>query len=216
MYEPITLEVRDLSYEYPAAPSPIVQDVSFDFRAGNVSVISGPSGSGKSTILDLIGGLRVPGSGSIHQVGRLVDRSAGSDEWRARFSWILQANTLLGSRTVLDNVALGLLATGSAMQDARRAAAIALGEFGLSDLESRVAGSLSGGEAQRITVLRSKISSRPYLIADEPTGQLDAESTRLVARHLASAAESGKVVIVASHDEYLWEMADARLELRKS
>lgn len=205
--------IKDVTYSYPNAPSAVLRNVDFLFSAGRVSVISGPSGTGKSTLLDIVGGLRPPSSGTLELVGGPKGRMPGSREWRAQFSWVLQSNTLLGARKVLDNIALGLVATGLEMSVARNMALRSLEDFGMTELAHRTAGSLSGGEAQRITILRSRLSRRPIVIADEPTGQLDSASTEKVVDFLAGTARAGKVVIVASHDPTVWAAADDHLEL---
>jgi len=210
-----TMQVRQIEYAYPNATSTVLKDVNFDFVAGRVSVISGPSGTGKSTLLDILGGLRSPSRGTLDLSFGLERWPHGSHHWRAQFSWILQSNTLLGSRPVLDNIALGLVASGFEMVAARDLARRSLEDFGMSDLADRIAGSLSGGEAQRVTILRSRLSPRPIVIADEPTGQLDGISTDKVVQFLAGTARAGKIVIVASHDPVVWSAADDHLELGK-
>lgn len=183
-----------------------------------MSAITGPSGSGKSTLLNLIGRLIRPVEGSID-----LDETAastGSTEHGpgtlCEFSWILQTNSVLGGRTVLDNAALSMVAQGFGHEEARAAALRTLDRFGLADRALSKVSELSGGELQRVTIARCLLSPAPVIIADEPTGQLDLANTRSVATALREASDAGKIVIVATHDESVARSCDSVFDLSDS
>ncbi|MFO7549456.1 MAG: ATP-binding cassette domain-containing protein [Acidimicrobiia bacterium] len=170
---------------------------------GQVIAVTGPSGSGKTTLLQLIGGLLHPQRGTIE--GRPPPET---------IRWVFQTPTVLGRRTVLDNLLLGLhqrrLDTPTAAATARQA----LVAIGLGQLASRAAGSLSGGETQRVQIARALVGRPPLVLADEPTGQLDRSNTEQVIASLAALSTSDSTVVVASHDPLVAEACDRRFELR--
>ena len=198
----------------------LVRNAEAEFRIGTMNAVAGPSGSGKSTLLNLIGHILRPTEGNVMLPPVGVSEAQASIGTRGRlvsqFSWILQTNTVLGGRTVLDNAALGLLAQGYSHTSARAAALIALERFGLAERNQSKVAELSGGELQRITIARCLLSPAPILIADEPTGQLDGVNTTSVALALRETADAGKVVIVATHDERVANLCDSVFDLSDS
>jgi ABC-type lipoprotein export system ATPase subunit len=160
--------------------------------------LTGPSGCGKSTLLDLVGGLRAPTRGAIDLTG-----DSSPDDLRHRFAWIAQSTPVLGGRTATDNVALALVAQGERLVTARAKAQSALGTVGLESHYDALIGELSGGEVQRVAVARCLVMTADVILADEPTGQLDAVNTAMVVSALESAAAEGKVVLIATHDQWV-------------
>lgn len=197
----------------------LYQELSVMCESGRVIGLAGPSGSGKSTLLDLLGMTYRPATGKVTLLddrGEVVAASGPKDlpSAGAEFAWILQSNTVLSGRSVLDNVAIAQLATGASVRDAKALAEIALARVGLGDrVRSRV-NELSGGEVQRVTVARCLNASSRVVLADEPTGQLDAHNTVLVADALRQLAEDGKVVVVATHDDRVMDRCDDIVRLR--
>lgn len=173
------LRLNRLHKTYPGpAPRSILQDVSLDLSPGDHVAIIGESGCGKSTLLNLIAGLDLPDAGSVELHGR--DITALGDDARTRLrrsdiGFVFQAFLLLPYLTVLDNAALTLKLNGVTHREAQRRAHEELAAVGLSGAIHRFPGTLSGGESQRVAIARA-IAHRPKLVlADEPTGNLDAE-----------------------------------------
>lgn len=170
--------------------------------------IAGPSGSGKTTLLALLGGLLPVQSGDV----RLVDGAGTPHRTRDTVAWVLQTGNVLADRNVVDNVCLGGFQGGldrrRAFGEARRwLALVGLGER--AGAQVRV---LSGGEVQRVVIARALASGRPLLLADEPTGQLDAATTESVLAVLLDRAH-GRSVAVVTHDPQVAQRCDRVLRL---
>ncbi len=206
-----------------AAGSPtltILDDVSLTVDRGESIAIVGPSGSGKSTLLNLIGTLDAPTSGEIRLGGQRIDslppaRSAALR--RDRFGFIFQMHHLLPQCTALENVLIPTLAPGAAGRGATAAqrARDLLAEVGLADRLHHRPGQLSGGECQRIAVVRALINGPDVILADEPTGSLDAASAEEVWEILARLSrEKRAALIVVTHAAALAEKMDRTLNLR--
>ncbi len=166
------------SYSGPA-PRSILQDVSLDLSPGDHVAIIGESGCGKSTLLNLIAGLDLPDAGTVTLHGSDIT-ALGDDERtrlrRSEIGFVFQAFLLLPYLTVLDNAALTLKLNGVTHREAQRRAHEELSAVGLAGAMHRFPGTLSGGESQRVAIARA-LAHRPKLVlADEPTGNLDAEN----------------------------------------
>ena len=212
------LTADHVSFRYADADW-LYEDLSVTCESGRVVGLAGPSGSGKSTLLDLLGMTYRPATGEVKLVDDHGDviATSGADESAdagARFAWILQSNSVLSGRSVLDNVAIAQIANGASIREARNRAEGALAQVGLSNRASSPVNELSGGEVQRVTVARCLTSSARVILADEPTGQLDAHNTVLVADALRQLAADGRVVVVATHDERVMDQCDDLLRLR--
>jgi ABC-type lipoprotein export system ATPase subunit len=179
---------------YGTAP-PVLHDLSIELAAGSTVAITGPSGSGKSTLLAVIGGLLTPSQGT-------VDWSGVKDTHAARMhaSWVPQSVAVLGRRTVLANVAVGGYASGLSRSQAEQAALPLIAKVGLGPLAFRRANTLSGGEVQRVTIARAMQGRPDLVLADEPTGQLDAATTATVTEALFAAKPADSLLVVATHD----------------
>lgn len=207
------LKLEKVSYRYGRATSTLFENVSAEWHTGSLVAIQGPSGSGKSTLLDLIGGLRSPTSGSITLTHEGTKHERANR--RSASSWILQNNAVLSGRTTVDNVMIGATARGASVAEARISALAALEYLGLTERASTLVNTLSGGEQQRVTIARCLISPSLVIIADEPTGNLDATNADLVAQSLRAAARAGKIVLVATHDPDVANACDSVLALRE-
>jgi ABC-type lipoprotein export system ATPase subunit len=210
-----SLSITNLSYAYPQADAPVLRHVSTRFARGEVAAIYGPSGSGKSTLLSLLGLIMRPQAGvvSIFGVPAWESRSQTDALRRSAFSWVLQNSACLEARLAIDNVAMARLSQGVSVVDAQSEARRALQQVGLGHRLKARANELSGGELQRVTIARAISSRRPIVLADEPTGQLDSRNTELVASALRACAETGQIVIVATHDGKLMRDCDRHLEV---
>jgi lipoprotein-releasing system ATP-binding protein len=199
------LEVRDLSksYETPAGPLRVFAGVNLSLQQGDSASIVGPSGSGKSTLLFVLGGLEYPTSGTVLLEGETpFDRSANDlASFRNRkVGFVFQDHHLLPQCTVLENVLVPTLVSGD-NDGAEERARTLLDRVGLSARIDHRPAELSGGERQRAAIARALIRSPRLLLCDEPTGNLDHESTEGVASLLIEVhRETGAILIVVTHN----------------
>jgi lipoprotein-releasing system ATP-binding protein len=201
------LEVDRISKSFPtpAGELRVLDGVSFHLAPGERMAIMGPSGSGKSTLLSILGGLEEPTSGTVTLDG--ADPSSMTADARAiyrnrRIGFVFQEHHLLAGCTAVDNVVLPALATGSVHRDIEVRARRLLERVGLGDRLSSLPAELSGGERQRVAVARAVVLSPRLILADEPTGQLDAHAAATVTELLVElTAEAGGMLVVVTHAE---------------
>ena len=193
----------------------ILDAVDLDVRRGEFVAVLGPSGSGKSTLLALMAGLDRPSSGEVFFEGERID--GWSEDRLARLrrhkiGFVFQAFQLLGNLTARENVMLPMELLG--LSQARRRAEELLGAVGLSERGHHYPSQLSGGEQQRVALARA-FSPRPaLLLADEPTGNLDGATGRVVLDMLVKMrAEEGATLVLVTHDPAVAELADRRIHL---
>lgn len=195
----MSLRVSGVTHRYGQAP-PVLAGVDLEVGAGETVAILGPSGSGKTTLLSILGGLLRPAEGSVTLDGAPV---GGRPFPPGAVSWVFQTINLLGRRTAADNVALGLLAVGGRPRDAGPAVAGMLRAVGLEGFEDRLAMRLSGGQAQRVGVARAMVGAPRYVLADEPTGQLDHRTSSMVTEVLFEVRPPTTSLVAATHDEVI-------------
>lgn len=190
------------TYQGPA-PRAILEDVSLELAPGDYIAIIGESGCGKSTLLNLIAGLDLPDSGTVTLHNRNVTEMDDDSRTRLRrrdIGFVFQAFLLLPYLTVLDNAALTLKLNGVSHRDAQRKAHAALSAVGLVEAIHRFPGTLSGGESQRVAVARALAHEPKLVLADEPTGNLDAESADVVLRLLRERIKAqNSIGILVTH-----------------
>lgn len=186
----------------------VLRSISLSIRPGEFVALVGPSGSGKSTLLGVLSGLATPTSGTA-----LVHLNGKPYEPRLFCAWVPQGGNSMPTRTVLDNAALGGLGAGMDRGEARHAAIAALRIVGIDSLARKRANTLSGGELQRLAVARAACLGRKFVLADEPTGALDATTTDRVVDVLQALARRDMAVIVATHDTSVAEKCDRVLSL---
>ena len=210
------IRLDNVYYTYRGAEAPAVKGANCEFETGQMYAIIGPSGSGKSTLLSMLAGLDMPGEGDvILQEDNL--KSLDLDKYRREgVSIIFQAFCLLPLLTVRENVCLPMEMQGIPENEARIRAAEALVKVGIEESKHRrFPSALSGGEQQRVAIARSLCSGAPVLLADEPTGNLDGENTKIVMEILRRLAhEEGRCVIVVTHDPEVAEAADLVLRMK--
>jgi putative ABC transport system ATP-binding protein len=205
------------SYREGESERVVLRGVDLSVAAGEIVVLLGRSGSGKSTLLNLVSGIDRPTSGTVRVEG--VDVAALSETARTRLrrrriGFIFQFYNLIPTLTVEENLRLPLELNGVDGADGRARALDLLAEVGLRDRASSFPDRLSGGEQQRVAVARALVHEPALVLADEPTGNLDAESARQVLALLAGLARrEGKTVIAASHSEEVAALADRVLTL---
>ncbi|MDR1214545.1 MAG: ATP-binding cassette domain-containing protein [Propionibacteriaceae bacterium] len=198
----------------PASDQWAIRDSTLRVRRGEFVAVVGPSGSGKTTLLSLVGLLDRPTSGAYALAGREVSSlsEAERDHERGhRFGFVFQNSYVLPDQSVGDNVALGLKVRGIDRRTRAMRVMVALETVGLGDMIDRMAGSLSGGEKQRVSLARALAIRPDAVLADEPTGALDTESSRRLVSHLRGINSAGVTVVVVTHDPVVAAAADRRV-----
>jgi len=177
-------------------------DVSLEINRGELAFLAGPSGAGKSTLLKLLFREEEPSEGQILIDGKNVTRLAGRQvaQLRRRMGLVFQEFKLLPNLTVLDNVALAAEVIGISKKASRAKAYQLLRELGLHERYDSKPLSLSGGEQQRIAIARALVNDPMLVLADEPTGNLDADVAAETMRLLFEIRDRGATIVVATHD----------------
>jgi putative ABC transport system ATP-binding protein len=212
------IEIRDLVMRQPSggAQITILDRVTLDVPTGQFLAVTGPSGSGKSTLLGLIAGLDQPTSGSIRVAGHDVtslNEDALAKLRRQTIGYVFQSFHLIPTLTALENVAVPLEL--AAVPDALIRARALLSEIGLADRVGHYPAQLSGGEQQRVAIARAFINQPKILFADEPTGNLDAETAQGIVKLIFDLnADLGTTLILVTHDRELTQQAGRVIRLR--
>jgi len=210
------LTVEGLEHRYRAAEHPTIRPLSHTFDSGSLTAVTGPSGSGKSTLLYILALMLTPTAGRIVWDGLDVQQLPDADRSRLRaqhVGFVFQDAVLDLSQTALDNVLEAARIAGLDERPARGRAIELMERFGVAERAHHRPGQVSGGQAQRIALCRALVTDPDVVFADEPTGNLDAESAEIVWAALAEAAAEGATVIVATHDRSRAEAMPARLRL---
>ena len=218
----IGLKVSDLrkSYESPNGDRiEVLRSISFSVLPGETLAIVGPSGTGKSTLLNLLGGLDNPDHGSISAGPFDIVAASSSSLTRFRnqqLGVIFQFHHLMLDLTAAENVSLPLMIRRISRSEAMSRAREMLESAGLRDRGEHLVSHLSGGEQQRVAVCRALVTAPSLVLADEPTGNLDAANSDLVARSLTEYAQkNGSVVVIANHNQKLAGLCDRTLKLHE-
>src|SRR6516165_2550150 len=215
------IELRDVSKSYRRDQNEIVvlDGVTISIPQGDFMALMGPSGSGKSTLLNLVAGIDRPTRGSIRvgdtEISRLPERALAA--WRARnIGFIFQLYNLIPVLTAFENVELPLLLTKLSKKQRRDHVMAALGIVGLTDRARHYPQQLSGGQEQRVAIARAIVTDPTLLLADEPTGDLDAKSAAEVLSLLQRLnQEFRKTIVMVTHDPHAAERAARQLHLEK-
>ena len=206
------LVVENVSVTYQSGggvvrPFPRVDLVA---RDGQLLALRGPSGSGKTTVLSVLAGLLTPASGTVTFRGA---PATGLVYRQRTVGLVFQAFNLLPSLTAAENVMAPLVLTGTSRRAARARALALLDSLGLSHRAGHRPGTLSGGEQQRVAFARALVQDPPLLLADEPTAHLDGDHVHTVLDLLRDLARSGRLVVVATHDDRVSDLADVVVHL---
>ncbi len=193
----------------------VLRGVSFSVQQGERVFLCGPSGAGKTTLLYILGGLEKPDGGAVLINGNSIysrSNAAQADLRNQLTGYVFQNYLLLPELTALENVCLPAIIGG---HNARTRAASLLDQVGLGSRLHHLPAELSGGEQQRVAIARALVNDPPFLFADEPTGNLDSRTGADVMNLLLSlVAESGKTLMVVTHDTRLADHGDRTLVLR--
>jgi len=210
----VVLEAVSKTYMRGSHAVRALSEVSVHIHPGEFVVLLGPSGSGKTTMLNLVGAIEPLTTGSIDVGGVDVSSLTGSDLTHYRRSmvgFVFQFFNLVPTLTASENVEVIAELTASNAGDRARAA---LAEVGLADRADHFPAQLSGGEQQRVAIARALVKTAPVLLADEPTGSLDLDTGREILRLLRHTADSGRTVLLVTHNSAIAEIADRVLHLR--
>jgi putative ABC transport system ATP-binding protein len=199
------LDVADVRKTYGAGETAVhaLRGVSLTVGRGDYVAIMGSSGSGKSTLMNILGCLDVPSAGTYRldgvDVSRLTDRQLALVRNR-RIGFVFQSFNLIPRMTALSNVELPLAYAGVRASERRRRARAALSLVGLDDRGGHEPNQLSGGQQQRVAVARALVTAPALVLADEPTGNLDSESTMDVLGVLDRLNRSGRTIVLITHE----------------
>src|SRR5437899_6233459 len=215
------IELRDVAktYRRDQIEVPVLDGVSITVPEGEFLGLMGPSGSGKSTLLNLLAGIDRPTRGSVRigdtEISRLPERALAG--WRARhIGFIFQLYNLIPVLTAFENVELPLLLTNLSKKQRRDHVMTALNIVGLADRSSHYPRQLSGGQEHRVAIARAIVTDPTLLLADEPTGDLDAKSAGEVLTLLQRLnQEYKKTIVMVTHDPHAAERASHLLHLEK-
>ena len=208
------LTVRGVHRTFGSGPAAVhaLRDVSLEVEAGTMVALVGRSGSGKTTLLNVIGGLDRPDAGSVTVDGVDVtglDEDGLSLLRREKVSYIFQTFGLIPVLSAAENIGVPLRLARTEQRERERRVALLLDLVGLAEHARQRPGELSGGQQQRVAIARSLAASPRLLIADEPTGQLDAETGLSVMALLRGVVESeGVTALVSTHDPVMMALAD--------
>lgn len=212
------IEIRNLGkgFRKGKQKQTVLEDLSLTVHRGEMVSIMGPSGTGKSTLLHIIGCLDIPDSGSYRLCGE--ETAAFSDARRARvrnqfFGFVMQQFALIEEETVADNMEVPLLFSNRGIfQNADKVEQI-LKLFHMEGYADKKVRNLSGGEKQRIAIARALINQPEMILADEPTGALDRNTTREIMELLKSLNQQGKTILLITHDPVVASYCTTQYEL---
>ncbi|HMY70983.1 MAG TPA: ABC transporter ATP-binding protein [Blastocatellia bacterium] len=213
----IALQNAWKTYATPAGEFPALQNIDLEIAAGQFVALTGKSGSGKSTLLNLIGGIDRPTKGEILVAGAAVHQLSENElaRWRGKtVGVVFQFFQLLPTLTVAENVMLPMDFCNTRPAKQRRAAALELlNRVGIGDQADKLPTTLSGGQQQRAAIARALANDPPIIIADEPTGNLDSETSRAVLNLFRQLTEQGVTVVIATHERDISGLIDRNIEL---
>lgn len=213
------IRVRDLTKVYRRGSEPVqaLAGISLDIAPGSFTAIMGQSGSGKTTLLNVLTGVDRPTGGEVWLDERRLDtlsEAALAILRRQRIGLVFQAFNLLTNMSALENVMLPALLIGRSGREARKQAGALLDELGLGAHLSRLPGQLSGGQQQRVAIARALINNPSVLFADEPTGNLDAQTGQGILRLLKRLHTQGQTIILVTHDAQVASQAERIIIMR--
>jgi putative ABC transport system ATP-binding protein len=213
--EAAQLRLRGVTKRYDSGGGVVtaLDDVDFAVRRGEVVAVVGPSGSGKSTMLNLLGLLDDPTSGTVELRGRStagLTSGERTDARRESIGFVFQAFHLLPTLTAVENVRLP---TAFRAGDATDRARDLLRRVGLGDRLGHTPDQLSGGQKQRVALARALVNDPVVLLADEPTGNLDRETGTQILEEVRAISDSGVAVVAVTHDDLVTEYTDRTVRL---
>lgn len=215
----IAIETKNLekTYKLGTILVPALNGVNLRVEFGEYIAIMGPSGSGKSTLMNLMGCLDRPSKGEVWIRGKRVDQLTDNDLAYIRskeVGFAFQSYNLLPRISALENVELPLIYQGVPFKERRRKALESLSRMGLSDRVHHKPSQMSGGEQQRVALARALVTNPAFILADEPTGNLDSKKGKEILKILQDLNSEGITLIVVTHDRFVGEHAKRIIQLR--
>ncbi len=214
------IQIKDIikTYTNDDVETQVLKGVSFTVRDGEFIAIMGPSGSGKSTLMHILGALDTPTSGQYFLDGKDVSDLSDdelADVRRNKIGFVFQSFNLLPRATVMRNVEMPLLYSRVPKEEREKKAKAALISAGLSeDRFNHLSNQLSGGQMQRVAIARSLVNDPTLILADEPTGNLDSKTGDIVLGTFQKLNESGKTIVLITHEQYVAEHAERIIHIR--
>lgn len=212
----IQMEHISKIYQVGDAPFYALRDVSLHIGAGEMVAVRGRSGAGKSTLLHIIGGLDTPDEGRYMLNGLNVGEATDAGLARIRneqIGFVLQDFSLIDHRSTLYNVTVPMLFGKTPFSQMKTKALDALKAVGVSDQAHKAVSDMSGGQRQRVAIARALVNDPPLILADEPTGNLDSETTEEIMKLFVSLHERGKTVVIVTHDEHVASFCDRSITI---
>lgn len=206
----MSLELRNVSRRYPNGAVGAL-DVSLTVETGSFVALFGPSGSGKTSQLHMLGLLQRPDEGEVWIDGDRVDQlseSGAAKVRRSKLGFVFQSASLLRLVSARENVDVSMRLTGKRGSDAKQRVEAALESVGMSGRMDHRPDEMSGGEQQRVSIARALVHQPKYLLADEPTGELDTTTGAGILQMLRDIADGGTTVVMATHDPAAIEYVD--------
>ena len=214
------VEIRNVTKTFKKGDEVItpLDQVDLDFEEGAFVALMGQSGTGKSTLLNLIAGIDRPDDGTIVVAGTEITRLSRTRlaDWRAaHLGYIFQTHNLIPVLTTYENVEIPLLLLPMSRSERRKRIEVALEAVGLSDRADHYPRQLSGGQEQRVGIARAIVANPTLVVADEPTGNLDADTSGQIQELLGRVnRELGMTMLMVTHDADVAAIADRRVQLR--
>ncbi len=214
----IAIEVNKLTKSFKNGNKKLiaVNDVSFRIYCGSLAVIVGKSGSGKSTLLYQLGLLDYPSSGEILINGTNVIKLSEAERTKfrlAKLGYVFQDYALMPTLSAVENVLLPLLMIGLSNSNAKKKALDALDRVGLKNRANNLPSQLSGGEQQRVSIARAICNNPQILFADEPTANLDSETTKMILELLKQLNNDGQTIVMVTHEIDYANFAESVIKL---
>ena len=213
----IIIELSNLTKSFSTKKNiKVLKKINYKFKAGKIYSLMGPSGSGKSTLLNLMSLIDRPSYGIIKFEGKQIDfnKKKNNDLFRANnIGIIYQQDNLLSDFTALENVYLSSLASGNKIEEAKSKSKKILKKVGLSNRMEHYPSELSGGEKQRVAIARALINEPKIILADEPTGSLDKNTSQEIFYLLKKQINSHRIIIFATHNRFFANKSDCLLEM---
>jgi putative ABC transport system ATP-binding protein len=195
----------------------VLHNIDVSFPSGGISYVVGPSGCGKTTLISIIAGILTPNSGQVHVLGQAIDRMNQAEKAafrRENIGFIFQQFNLIATVSIAENVAIPLLIKGVPYEVALDKAKQVLKQVGLGDRPTARPADFSGGQQQRVAIARALVNDPKLIICDEPTSALDGKTGQQIMELFQQVAEdSGKAVIIVTHDNRIYKYADTLIEM---